>query len=105
MRRRSLICARPERTRRRSPGRCAPANCLLDIRWPGRKRRPMKWILALLLVAAAGATLFILIKGVVGMAQQKDISGQRSQQLMQKRIMFQAIAIVIAILLLLLMRS
>jgi len=65
----------------------------------------MKWILALLLVAAAGATLFILIKGVVGMAQQKDISGQRSQQLMQKRIMFQAIAIVIAILLLLLMRS
>jgi len=65
----------------------------------------MKWILVLLLVAAAGATLFILIKGVVGMAQQKDITGQRSQQLMQKRIMFQAIAIVIAILLLLLMRS
>jgi hypothetical protein len=65
----------------------------------------MKWILVLLLVAAAGATLFVLIKGVIGMAQQKDITGQRSQALMQKRILFQAIAIIIAILLLLIMRS
>ena len=65
----------------------------------------MRWILALLLVLAAGATLFILVKGVIGMAQQKDITGQRSQALLQKRILFQAIAIVIAILLLLLMRS
>ena len=65
----------------------------------------MKWILVLLLVAAAGATLFVLIKGVIGMAQQKDITGQRSQALMQKRILFQAVAIIIAILLLLVMRS
>jgi hypothetical protein len=65
----------------------------------------MKWILIPLLVLAAGATLFVLIKGVIGMAQQKDITGQRSQALMQKRILFQAIAIVIAILLLLVMRS
>ena len=65
----------------------------------------MRWILVILLVLAAGATLFVLIKGVVGMAQQKDITGQRSQQLMQKRIMFQALAIIVAILLLLIMRS
>jgi hypothetical protein len=65
----------------------------------------MKWILLPLLILAAGATLFILIKGVIGMAQQKDITGQRSQQLMQKRILFQAAAIVIAILLLLVLRS
>jgi hypothetical protein len=65
----------------------------------------MKWILVLLLVAAAGATLFMLIKGLINMAQQKDITGQRSQALMQKRILFQAIAIVIAVLLLLVMRS
>ena len=65
----------------------------------------MKWILIPLLVLAAGATLFVLIKGVIGMAQQKDITGQRSQALMQKRILFQAIAIIIAILLLLVMRS
>ncbi len=65
----------------------------------------MKWILLPLLILAAGATLFVLIKGVIGMAQQKDITGQRSQQLMQKRILFQAAAIVIAILLLLVLRS
>jgi hypothetical protein len=65
----------------------------------------MRWILVLLLVLAAGATLFVLIKGVIGMAQQKDISGQRSQALMQKRILFQALAIGIAILLLLVLRS
>ena len=65
----------------------------------------MTWILVVLLVAAAGATLFVLIKGLINMAQQKDVSGQRSQALMQKRILFQAIAIGIAILLLLIMRS
>ena len=65
----------------------------------------MRWILALLLVLAAGATLYILIKGVIGMAQQKDLTGQRSQALMQKRILFQAIAIILAILLLLVLRS
>ena len=65
----------------------------------------MQTLLAILLVLAAGATLFILAKGVIGMAQQKDISGQRSQELMRKRVLFQAIAVLIAVLLLLLMRS
>ena len=57
-------------------------------------------LLIVLIVLAAGATLFVLVKGVIGMAQGKDITGQRSQQLMQKRIMFQAIAILLTILLL-----
>ena len=61
----------------------------------------MKWILIPLIVLAAGATLFVLIKGVVGMAQGTDITGQRSQALMQKRIMFQAIAILLVVALLL----
>jgi phosphate/sulfate permease len=65
----------------------------------------MKWVLIPLLIFFAGATLYILIRGVVGMAQQKDMTGQRSQQLMQKRILFQALAIIVAILLLLIMRS
>ncbi len=62
----------------------------------------MTMFLAILLVLAAGATLFVLAKGVIGMAQQKDISGQRSQDLMRKRVLFQAIAILIAVLILLL---
>jgi hypothetical protein len=61
----------------------------------------MTWLLILLIVAFAGATLYVLIKGVVGMAQQKDITGQRSQELMRKRVMFQAIAILFAVILLL----
>lgn len=61
----------------------------------------MKWILIPLIVLAAGATLFVLVKGVIGMAQGKDITGQRSQDLMRKRILFQAIAIGLAVLLLL----
>lgn len=62
----------------------------------------MQTLLVIFLVLAAGATLFVLIKGVIGMAQQKDITGQRSQELMRKRVMFQAVAILIAVLLLLL---
>ncbi len=62
----------------------------------------MQTLLVILLILAAGATLFVLIKGVIGMAQQKDLTGQRSQELMRKRVMFQAVAILIAVLLLLL---
>ena len=61
----------------------------------------MQTLLVILLVLAAGATLFVLIKGVIGMAQQKDLTGQRSQDLMRKRVMFQAVAILIAVVLLL----
>lgn len=63
----------------------------------------MQPILVVLLVLAAGATLFILAKGVIGMAQQKDLTGRRSQELMRKRVLFQGIAILIAVLLLLTM--
>ena len=61
----------------------------------------MTILLGLLLALAAGAVLFVLAKGVINMAQQKDLTGERSQQLMRQRVMFQAVAIVIAVLLLL----
>ena len=44
----------------------------------------------------------VLVGVVIGMAQGKDITGARSQDLMRKRVMFQAIAIVFVILFLLL---
>jgi hypothetical protein len=62
----------------------------------------MQTLLIILIVLAAGATLFVLAKGVIGMAQGKDITGARSQELMRKRVMFQAIAIILVVLLLLL---
>lgn len=61
----------------------------------------MDVFLFILIALAAGATLLVLAKGVIGMAQQKDITGMRSQQLMRKRVMYQAIAIIFVILFLL----
>lgn len=60
----------------------------------------MQTILIILIVLAAGATLFMLVKGVIGMAQGTDISGARSQELMRKRVLYQAIAIALVALLL-----
>ena len=65
----------------------------------------MRIVLVILIVAFALLTLFVLIKGVVGMAQQTDISGQRSQELMRKRIKYQAITILLAIALLAVMSN
>jgi hypothetical protein len=61
----------------------------------------MSTILVILIVLAAGATLFVLAKGVIGMASGKDITGARSQELMRKRVLFQAVAIVLVVLFLL----
>ena len=61
----------------------------------------MTVLLGILLALAAGAVLFVLAKGVINMAQQKDLTGERSQQLMRQRVMLQAVAIIIAVLLLL----
>ena len=61
----------------------------------------MSTFLLILIVLAAGATLYILVKGVIGMAQGKDLTGARSQDLMRKRVMFQAVAIILVILFLL----
>ena len=59
----------------------------------------MQIILIILLVGAALATLFVLIRGVVGLANNQ--TPERSQELMRKRILYQAIAILLAVLLLL----
>ena len=65
----------------------------------------MKIVLVILIVVGALATLTVLVKGVIGMAQQKDITGQRSQELMQKRVKYQAITILLAIALLAVLSS
>lgn len=62
----------------------------------------MKTILIILITLAALATLFVLVKGVINMANGRDITGERSQKLMQQRIKYQALAIILVVLLLLL---
>lgn len=74
----------------------------------------MTFFLALLLVAAMLAVLFVLIKGLVNMAQttSQDLEGEgpsdrslRSQKLMQQRILLQGVAIAIIALLLLILSA
>ena len=62
----------------------------------------MQTFLFILAILAAGATLFVLAKGVIGMANGKDLTGERSQQLMRKRVLYQASAILFVVLFLLL---
>ena len=60
----------------------------------------MNAILIILLILAMGATAYVLVRGVMAMASGKDISGERQQDYMRKRVLFQAVAIIIVILLL-----
>jgi hypothetical protein len=60
----------------------------------------MRWPLIILLVLAMGATAYVLIRGVVLMASGKDVTGEQSQQWMRRRVLFQAVAIVLVLLIL-----
>ncbi len=65
----------------------------------------MQTFLMILIVVAALATLFVLVKGVIGMAQGKDVTGVRSQALMRKRVMYQALAIIFVVLFIMVARG
>ena len=57
-------------------------------------------ILMILLLIAMAATAYVLVRGVIAMASGKDLTGEQQQNYMRKRVLFQAIAIVIIILIL-----
>jgi len=60
----------------------------------------MNAFLIILLVLAMGATLYVLVRGVIAMASGKDVSGEVQQGYMQKRVLYQGIAILVVILIL-----
>jgi len=60
----------------------------------------MRPVLLILLILAMAATLYVLVRGVIAMASGKDLTGEQSQKWMQRRVLFQAVAIVIVILIL-----
>ena len=62
----------------------------------------MKILLIILLVAAMGATAYVLVRGVMAMASGRDISGEQQQNYMRKRVLYQGIAIMIVALILIL---
>ena len=57
-------------------------------------------ILTVLLLLAMAATAYVLVRGVMAMASGKDVTGERQQQWMRRRVLFQVVAIVIVILIL-----
>ena len=60
----------------------------------------MNTLLIIALVAAMGATVYILVRGIIAMATGKDASGEIQQNYMQKRVIYQGIAIVVVVLIL-----
>lgn len=60
----------------------------------------MSPILSILLLVAMAAVVYVLVRGVIAMAQGKDVSGEVQQGYMQKRVLYQGIAIVIVVLIL-----
>ncbi len=60
----------------------------------------MSTVMIILLVAAMAATAYVLVRGVIAMASGKDVTGEQQQAWMRKRVLFQAVAIVLVALIL-----
>lgn len=62
-------------------------------------------IFIILLVVAVLLTAAMLVRGVIVMARGKDVTGEQSNKLMSYRVAFQAVAVVIVIILMLIAKS
>ena len=60
----------------------------------------MKWPLLILLLVVMAGVVYVLVRGVIGMASGNDPTGEQSQQWMRKRVLLQAVAIAIVMLIL-----
>jgi uncharacterized membrane protein HdeD (DUF308 family) len=61
--------------------------------------------LLILLLLAMAAVVYVLVRGVMAMASGRDMTGEQSQKWMQRRVLFQAVAIILVILILILAGS
>lgn len=55
-------------------------------------------ILIVLLVLLMAGVVYVLVRGVIGMASGRDPTGEQSQKWMQRRVLLQGAAIVVLIL-------
>ncbi len=60
----------------------------------------MNTIIIILIVLAAITTAVVLVRGVITMAQGKDIGGKQSNKMMSYRVAFQLLTILLVLLLL-----
>jgi hypothetical protein len=65
----------------------------------------MTYLLVILLIGAMAATAYVLVRGVIAMASGKDLSGEAQQGWMRKRVLFQGVAIIIVIVILVLAKG
>ena len=61
----------------------------------------MRIALLILLLLVMAAVVYVLVRGVIGMASGKDMTGEQSQKWMQRRVLLQGAAIVVVVLILL----
>ena len=59
----------------------------------------MSTLTIILLLLAMGATAYVLVRGVMSMASGTDVTGEKQQDWMRKRVLFQAVAIVLVVIL------
>ena len=57
----------------------------------------MRYVLLVLLLLAMAGVVYVLVRGVISMASGKDVTGEQSQKWMQRRVLFQAVAIIIVL--------
>ena len=60
----------------------------------------MRILLLILLLLAMAGVVYVLVRGVMAMASGRDVTGEQSQKWMQRRVLFQAVAIILVILIL-----
>jgi hypothetical protein len=60
----------------------------------------MRILLLIVLLLLMAGVVYVLVRGIIGMASGKDMTGEQSQKWMQRRVLLQAVAIVVIILLL-----
>ena len=57
----------------------------------------MRIVLLIILLLVMAGVVYALVRGVIGMASGKDMTGEQSQMWMQRRVLFQGLAIVIVL--------
>ena len=60
----------------------------------------MSTIMIILLLVAMAATAYVLVRGVMAMASGKDVTGEQQQGWMRKRVLYQAVAVMLVALIL-----
>lgn len=63
----------------------------------------MNGFLIALIVLAALATAYVLVRGIITMASGKDIAGEQSNRYMWRRVQFQFLAVLLVVVLMLAM--